>query len=422
MIVQPSSAPNLRQTLALSRAILPLMAAVCIAGAGNGLLTTVVSLHLSSGHFSAFGVQIILSGFPTGFLAGGLVAHGIVARLGHERTFRILALLTALVGVCFALSDQAVLWFLLRLFNGVSMAVLFIVAESWINLYAGPYNRGTLFSLYMLMTSLSVLLGQLMVRLADPQGGSLFIIASGVGLGGVLLSKFVMPAWPALLDTGKGVDIPAIIPARSERFGLWRLACLAPVTVIAAFQAGMTNLNVFAMTPLYGEQIGLSTSTTIGLTTAFSVGGFIAQSPMGWLSDKFDRRALLTMVGGLAVLFCTIVSLLGNTSAWLLYALFFAYGAATLTIYPLAIAFGNARIESRFMVLASGRLLLLYAVGGVVAPLLSTNLMMHFGPRSLFIFMGSGAFCVAVAACFNLLRSSGSAPIGESTPAADRGN
>ena len=103
-------------------------------------------------------------------------------------------------------------------------------------------------------------------------------------------------------------------------------------------------------------------------------------------------------------------------------ALFFAYGAATLTIYPLAIAFGNARIESRFMVLVSGRLLLLYAVGGVAAPLLSTNLMMHFGPTSLFIFMGSGAFCVAAAACFNLLRSSGSAPIGESTPAADRRN
>ena len=172
MIVQPSSAPNLRQTLALSRAILPLMAAVCIAGAGNGLLTTVVSLHLSGGHFSAVAVQIILSGFPMGFLAGGLVTHGIVARLGHERTFRILALLTALVGVCFALSDQAVLWFLLRLINGVCMAVLFIVAESWINLYAGPSNRGTLFSLYMLMTSLSVLLGQLMVRLADPQGVS----------------------------------------------------------------------------------------------------------------------------------------------------------------------------------------------------------------------------------------------------------
>jgi MFS family permease len=422
MTVQPSSAPNFRQTLALSRAILPLMAAVCIAGAGNGLLTTVVSLHLGSGHFSAYAVQIILSGFPIGFLAGCLVTHGIVARLGHERTFRILALLTALVGVGFALGDQALLWFSLRLVNGVAMAALFIVAESWINLYAGPYNRGTLFSLYMLMTSLSVLLGQLMVRLADPQGVALFIIATGVGLGGVLLSKYIMPAWPALLETGKSVDLPPLMPARGERFGLWRLACLAPVTVIAAFQAGMTNLNVFAVTPLYGEQIGLSTSTTIGLTTAFSIGGFLAQSPMGWLSDQFDRRALLIMVGGLAVLFCGLVALLGNAPAPLLYALFFAYGAATLTIYPLAIAFGNARIESRFMVLVSGRLLLLYAVGGVVAPLLSTNLMMHFGPTSLFIFMGSGAFCVVAAACFNLLRSPASAALGERAPATDIGN
>ncbi|GLS22720.1 MFS transporter [Labrys miyagiensis] len=419
MSTLPTSTPGLRQTLALARAILPLMAAICIAGAGNGLLTTVVSLHLGSGRFGVTAVQMVLSGFPAGFLIGCLVARSIVVRLGHERTFRALALLTALAGFGFALGEQPMLWFGLRLLNGLSMAVLFIVAESWINLYAGTRNRGTLFSLYMLMTALSVLLGQLMVRLAEPQGLALFVLAACVGVCGVLLSKFGLRAWPALPQP-KPV-LPSQPARERENFGLWRLACLVPVTVIAAFQAGMTNLNVFAMTPLYGEQIGLPTSTVIGLTTAFSIGGLLAQPPIGWLSDKFDRRLLLVLNGGFAALLCGLITLVGKGPAPLLFVLFFAYGATTLTIYPLAIAYGNARVESRFMVLVSGRLLLLYAIGGVVAPLLSTDLMMRLGPQILFIFLGSAALCVMVAACFNLLRSPGPAPGGESTPALDMG-
>ncbi|MDQ0472065.1 MFS transporter [Labrys wisconsinensis] len=420
MTAMPSSAPGLRQTLALAREILPLMAAICIAGSGNGLLTTVVSLHLGSGRFDAGAVRMILSGFPAGFLLGCLLAHGIVARLGHERTFRALAVLTALAGLGFAPGEQPLLWFGLRLVNGLSMAILFIVAESWINLYAGARNRGTLFSLYMLMTSLSVLLGQLMVRLADPQGAAPFILAAGVGLGGVLVSRFVTRPWPALPVPEP--PLPAE-PARvRESFGLWRLACLAPVTVIAAFQAGMTNLNVFAMTPLYGEQVGLPATTVIGLTTAFSIGGLLAQSPIGWLSDHVDRRLLLVLTAGLAALLCGSIALASDGPALLLFALFFAYGAVTLTIYPLAVAYGNARLESRFMVLVSGRLLLLYAIGGVAAPLLSTDLMQRFGPGALFVLLGSGAFCVTVAACFNLLRSPVPAGGTESAPALDIGD
>ncbi|CAM5776764.1 MFS transporter [Labrys miyagiensis] len=417
-IVSPTP-PGLRQTLALSREIMPLMAAICIAGAGNGLLTTVVSLQLGSGRFGDAAVRTTLSGFPAGFLLGCLAAHGIVSRLGHERTFRALALLTALAGFGFALGELPVLWFGMRLLNGLSMAILFVVAESWINLYAGMRNRGTLFSLYMLMTSLSVLLGQLMVRLADPQGIILFVLAGCVGIAGVLLSK-LMRGWP-LLPPAEATIASHVLPA-GEGFGLWRLACLAPVTVIAAFQAGMTNLNVFAMTPLYGEQIGLPTTTTIGLTTAFSIGGLLAQPPMGWLSDHFDRRLLLVLAGGLAALLCGLIALAGKGSPLPLFVLFFAYGAVTLTIYPLAIAYGNARLESRFMVLVSGRLLLLYSLGGVVAPLISTDLMGRFGPETLFIFLGGAAFCVMVAACFNLLRSPAPAARVERAPALDVGD
>ena len=78
------------------------------------------------------------------------------------------------------------------------MATLFIVSESWINLYADQHNRGTYFSLYMLMTSLGVLFGQVLVGLGGPQSDGLFLIATMTTLAGVLYSRFLGGHWPAL--------------------------------------------------------------------------------------------------------------------------------------------------------------------------------------------------------------------------------
>jgi hypothetical protein len=88
----------------------------------------------------------------------------------------------------------------------------------------------------------------------------------------------------------------------------------------------------------------------------------------------------------------------------LLFVLFFAYGATTLTIYPVAIAFANSQIESRHMVSASGGLLLLYSIGNVMTPGLAAGLMEHVAPQALFVMLGSGAALVAIAASFNLMR------------------
>src|SRR6202012_3091521 len=105
---------------------------------------------------------------------------------------------------------------------------------------------------------------------------ALFLLAACVGIVGVLFSKFG-GQWPALPIVNPQATSPPGDRGHAQPFGLWRLARLAPVTVIAAVQAGMTNLNVFVMTPLYGTEIGLSTATTVGLTTAFSIGGLLGE-------------------------------------------------------------------------------------------------------------------------------------------------
>ncbi|TGS17307.1 MFS transporter [Mesorhizobium sp. M2E.F.Ca.ET.209.01.1.1] len=380
--------------------MLPILVGVCLACIGSAMLTTAVSLHLGKPGMSPQVVQIVLTAYPVGFLVGCLVARPAVAQYGHERTFVVIQVLALLAACGFVFTDFLPSWICFRLLGGMAMASLFVVCESWINLYAEQHNRGVLFSLYMLTTAIAVLLGQVLVGLVGPQSPHLFLVAAATVLL-ALVSKFVGGRWPALPAT----DPEHANSARPvKRLGPMALFRLAPVTVVAIFQGGITNMNIFVLTPIYGTQIGLSAATTVGLVTTVSIAGMLAQTPVGWLSDRFERRIILLVQGILSVTLCATIAWLGNSSVPLLFVLFFVYGCTALTVYPVAMAFGASQLHSRHMVGASGTLLLLYSIGNVATPGISAGLMQHMGAPAMFLLLGGGAVLVTLAACYNLLR------------------
>ncbi|RWH71058.1 MFS transporter [Mesorhizobium sp.] len=394
------SAARLWQNAERSRAMLPIMVGVCLACIGSAMLTTAVSLHLGKPGISPQVVQIVLTAYPVGFLVGCLVTRPAVAQYGHERTFVVILVLALLAASGFVFTDFLPSWICFRLLGGMAMASLFVVCESWINLYAEQHNRGVLFSLYMLTTAIAVLLGQLLVGLVGPQSPHLFPVAALTVLL-ALVSKFVGGRWPALPAT----DPEHAGSARPvKRLGPLALFRLAPVTVVAIFQGGITNMNIFVLTPIYGTLIGLSAATTVGLVTTISIAGMLAQTPVGWLSDRFERRIILLVQGILSVALCATIAWVGNSSVPLLFVLFFVYGCTALTVYPVAMAFGASQLHSRHMVGASGTLLLLYSIGNVATPGISAGLMEHMGAPAMFLLLGGGAVLVTLAACYNLLR------------------
>ncbi|MDX8459820.1 MFS transporter [Mesorhizobium humile] len=380
--------------------MLPIMVGICLACIGSAMLTTAVSLHLGKPGISPQVVQIVLTAYPVGFLVGCLVTRPAVAQYGHERTFVTILVLALLAASGFAFTDFLPSWICFRLLGGMAMASLFVVCESWINLYAEQHNRGALFSLYMLTTAIAVLFGQLLVALVGPQSPHLFPVAAATVLL-ALISKFIGGRWPAL-PTADPEHASSARPVK--RLGPLALFRLAPVTVVAIFQGGITNMNIFVLTPIYGTQIGLSAATTVGLVTTISIAGMLAQTPVGWLSDRFERRIILLVQGILSVTLCAAIAWLGNFSVPLLFVLFFLYGCTALTVYPVAMAFGASQLHSRHMVGASGTLLLLYSIGNVATPGISAGLMDHMGAPAMFLLLGGGAVLVTLAACYNLLR------------------
>eukprot|EP01037_Dinobryon_pediforme_P032599 gene32599-37618_t len=212
------------------RVLAPIMLGVCVIGTGNGLLTTSVSVRLSETDLAPHMVQLLLTGFSIGFLVGCLAAQWIIVRLGHRATFLLFGLLATVATAGFVATSAPQVWFGLRVLNGLSMATLFVVAESWINLYASKRHRGAYFSLYMMMTSLAVLFGQLLIEAAGAQSPYLFLLATLTIAAGLLYCLLAGP-WPQLPAEASIAEEPEPASA-GRRFGLWHLAMLVPVTIV----------------------------------------------------------------------------------------------------------------------------------------------------------------------------------------------
>jgi MFS family permease len=125
----------------------------------------------------------------------------------------------------------------------------------------------------------------------------------------------------------------------------------------------------------------------------------VSQYPIGLLSDRYDRRRLLTVLAFVAAGIAAVTIPLAELSPRLLIVLFALFGAVALPIYSLAVAHANDHLDADQMVGASGKLVLLYGIGAIAGPLLVGLAMQRVGPPGFLLFMiavygGLGLFAV----------------------------
>lgn len=125
------------------------------------------------------------------------------------------------------------------------------------------------------------------------------------------------------------------------------------------------------------------------------------QWPMGWLSDHFDRRLVLTFAsfigGGMSLLVATG----GIIKPDMLPYLALIFGASTFPIYAVTVSHANDYVEADERVVVSGTLLLTYGAGAIAGPLLAGQIMNHLGAQGLFYYIG-GVFILV--GCYALWR------------------
>ena len=129
----------------------PLLVAVMLLQAGNGLTGTLISVTSEARAFAPWLKGLILSAFYVGSLAGALVAPATIARSSHITSFAGFTLLLVAATAGYALTDLSFAWIMLRFMAGFGISGMFATVESWLNLGTQDGWRARVFSIYIMV-------------------------------------------------------------------------------------------------------------------------------------------------------------------------------------------------------------------------------------------------------------------------------
>ncbi|HIP24216.1 MAG TPA: MFS transporter, partial [Rhodobacteraceae bacterium] len=161
---------------------------------------------------------------------------------------------------------------------------------------------------------------------------------------------------------------------------------------VGAFILGGVLSVLFGMTAVFATENNLATTEISLLVGVSYLGAVVMQYPIGWMSDRMDRRLLIVIVTGFAAVSIAIALPFAG-SFYRLLALGFLIGSTASPLYSLLIAHTNDYLEPEDMANASGALVFLNGIGAAGTPVLVGLAMSRYGAFSyyyaLILLMGS---------------------------------
>ncbi len=338
---------------------------------GNGLQGTLLGLRGEQEGFSTLALSIVMSAYFLGFLFSSRYTPELIRRVGHVRVFAALGSMISAVLVAYPVLVEPWAWAVGRVIIGFCFCGVYITAESWLNDASSNENRGKSLSLYMIVQMAGIVFAQWIVSMGDVSGYVLFIIPSilvSLAFAPVLLSVRPMPAF----DTTKPMRIKELIKA-------------SPLACFGMFMLGGVFAAQFGMSAVYGSRVGLTVGEISFFVSAIYVAALVLQYPIGWLSDRMDRRVLIIWIA--------FFGAAGSLIAFLVPGNFFLIvlsgailGGTSNPLYALLIAYVNDYLDKSDMAAASGGLLFINGVGAIAGPLIVGAMMDAIGDNGFWLF------------------------------------
>ncbi len=364
---------------------------------GNGMHFTLIGLRGGIEGFSAGELAVVTSGYFMGFLSGARLTPGMIRRVGHVRVFAALGSFMSAGLIAFPLLTEPWAWTLLRLLVGFCMSGVYVTAESWLNDAATNETRGKVLSAYMIAQTLGIIGAQGLLTLGDAGTSVLFIGASilvSISFAPILLAATTTPA----------AEVARPMPMRD-------LFSKSPLGTVGIFLLGGVYATQSGMGAVFGTQIGMS-ANSIALFIAMLFGGaLLLQYPIGWLSDRIDRRHLIFGASAVGVTFCALGWLSGG-GLWPMMAAAFFAGGVTTPLYALFLAYTNDYLSAEDMPAASGGLVFTFGLGAIAGPLVAGWAMQRLGPFAFWLVLGATFGAIALYALYRMTRRS-TVPISE---------
>ncbi len=366
---------------------------------GNGLQGTLLGVRGEIEGFSTFQMSFVMSAYFVGFLGGSRLAPEMIRRVGHVRVFAALASFISAVMIMYPMLTDPIAWSLGRVIIGFCFSGVYVTAESWLNNAASNENRGQALSLYMIVQMTGIVSAQALLLVGDPAGYETFVIASilvSVSFAPILLSISPTPAF----DTTKPMTLRKLMET-------------SPLGCVGMFLLGGVFSAQFGMAAVYGARTGLSLAEISMFVASFYVGAVILQYPLGWFSDRMDRRFLIMFVAVVGGLGAFAGMAFGVTFPVLLMSAF-AIGGMSNPLYSLLIAYTNDYLDHEDMAAASGGLVFINGLGAIAGPVITGWLMGDavFGPQGFFLFIAALLFLMAFYALYRMTQRA-SVPVDE---------
>ncbi|MEC9431729.1 MAG: MFS transporter [Pseudomonadota bacterium] len=341
---------------------------------GNGMQASLLGIRGAIEGFTATEMSLVMSGYFLGFLVSSRAAPEMIRRVGHVRVFAAMGSIISAVFILYAAFPNVWAWGLMRVAVGTCFAAVYVVAESWLNDSATNETRGKALSLYMITQMLGVVAAQALLNVADPGGYDLFVLIS------VAVS---LSFAPILLSVS-----PAPVHQTTKLMSLGALFRASPLGFVGTVFLGAVFSAIFGMASVYGTERGFTVAEISAFVALIYVGGLITQYPIGWLSDRMDRRRLIlimTVIGALAGL----IGIAAEDYVVVVLAMSAVTGGIANPLYSLLISHTNDYLAPDQRAAASGGMLFLNGVGAVGGPLMVGGLMSAFGAWAFFGFLAA---------------------------------
>ncbi len=354
---------------------------------GNGMHFTLIGLRGGIEGFSSTELAVVTSGYFVGFLSGARLSPGMIRRVGHVRVFAALGSFMSAALIALPLLTDPWAWTVLRIIVGFCMSGIYVAAESWLNDASTNETRGKVLSAYMIAQTLGIIGAQYLLTLGDAGTSALFIGAS------ILVS---ISFAPILLTV---TPVPAAEVARP--MGLLELFRGAPLSTVGIFLLGGVYATQSGMGAVFGTSIGMSADQISLFVAMLFAGALVLQYPIGFLSDRMDRRKLIFGAAAIGAGFCALGYGLEGAEGFLMLAAFFA-GGVTTPLYALFLAYTNDFLSAEDMPAASGGLVFTFGVGAIAGPMVTGWAMEMHGPFAFWLVLGGTFGAIALYALYRM--------------------
>lgn len=372
-----------------------LFLAVVLLQLGLGGLAPLDALSGAHLGFSETHIGMLGSAHFVGFFIGCWWAPRLMGEVGHSRAFAAFAAAGTIGILGHVLIADPYAWALMRVAAGMAIAGCYTIIEAWLQAKVTNATRGRAMGVYRVVDILGSLGAQLLIAVLEPAAYVSYT---------VLALLCCAALFPLVLTRARG---PETGPAPRLRPSLaWERSPLAVAGVVVS---GITGAAFRMVGPLYGITVGLEPGLIAMFLAAYVLGGAVAQVPVGWLADMFDRRKVLIWLSVASVLACalTVASDGAGITAIFLAAAFF--GFTTFPIYSVSAAHAHDYASDDERVELSAALMFLYAVGAIASPVIAALLIAFLGPAGMFGFIAFGHLVLVLFGLWRMRRRAGPA-------------